>query len=70
MIGRIMQYILGRFWPHSTDVDMEVHQVADIPPEDREKVEETENRMRQEMVRAQTEYLRLRDRYGSGRGIQ
>lgn len=65
-----MQYILGRFWPRSTDVDMEVHQVADIPLEDKRKVEETENRMRQEMVRAQTEYLRLRDRYGSERGIQ
>jgi hypothetical protein len=70
MIGRIMQYILGRFWPRSTDVDMEVHQVADIPPEDREKVGKAEDRMRQEMIRAQTEYLRLRDRYGSGRSVQ
>jgi hypothetical protein len=60
MLGSLMRYVSERLWPHAAGDVPDVHRVSDISEGDKREVLKTEDLLRKELIRAETEYLRLR----------
>lgn len=61
-----MQSLVERLWPRAYTDLPEVREVKDISPEEVNQVNKTQDTLRRELIRAETEHIRLRGMYDRG----